>query len=271
MLWKDIFDRVDGFPRNGQIDSFELRQVRIRGQGQGQGLDWTPSRVALGLGRYIQPAPAPQSDPYPLRSWQAFDQMADASNVDVSAGSFTDVLSERIGVLMAKYDTDGDGQISFDEFKAKATDMVPRRPRAPTPLLNPGHPNFGSPDSDADVYPGPGPKQVASGVQYERAVAQQGDQTALRAEAARRAALSNAQNVGLNASMMPVVEARLQAAFAASGTFNKAVGVLRVQDDLYRQFKIKWSGVLEEQYGQQADDALKPVTLSPHPHPQPSP
>jgi Ca2+-binding EF-hand superfamily protein len=176
VLWKDIFDRVDGFPRNGQIDSFELRQ--------------------------------------------AFDQMADVSNLDVSAGSFTDVLSERIGVLMAKYDTDGDGQISFEEFKAKATDMV------------------------------------ASGVQYERAVAQQGDQTALRAEAARRATLSNAQNVGLNASMMPVVEARLQAAFAASGTFNKAVGVLRVQDDLYRQFKIKWSGVLEEKYGQKVDDTL---------------
>ena len=48
-------------------------------------------------------------------------------------------------------------------------------------------------------------------MQYERAVAQQGDQTALREEAARRAALSNAQNVALNASMMPVVEARLQA------------------------------------------------------------
>jgi len=176
LLWKDVFDRVDGFPRNGQIDSFELRQ--------------------------------------------AFDQMADMSNLDVSVGSFTDVLSERITVLMAKYDTDGDGQISFDEFKAKATDMV------------------------------------ASGVQYERAVAQQGDQTALREEAARRAALSNAQNVALNASMMPVVEARLQAAFGAAGTFNKAVGVLRVQDDLYRQFKIKWSGVLEEKYGQKIDDTL---------------
>ena len=84
--------------------------------------------------------------------------MADASNVDVSAGSFTDVLSERIGVLMAKYDTDGDGQISFDEFKAKATDMVPRRPRAPTPLLNPGHPNFSSPDSDAECLPWPWPQ-----------------------------------------------------------------------------------------------------------------
>ena len=55
-------------------------------------------------------------------------------------------------------------------------------------------------------------------MQYERAVAQQGDQTALREEAARRAALSNAQNVALNASMMPVVEARLQAAFAASNS-----------------------------------------------------
>ena len=95
-------------------------------------------------------------------------------------------------------------------------------------------------------------------MQYERAVAQQGDQTALREEAARRAALSNAQNVALNASMMPVVEARLQAAFAAAGTFNKAVGVLRVQDDLYRQFKIKWSGVLEEKYGQKVEDTLSP-------------
>lgn len=93
-------------------------------------------------------------------------------------------------------------------------------------------------------------------MQYERAVAKQGDQTALRAEAARRAALSNAQNAPLNASMMPVVEARLQAAFAASGTFDKAAGVLRVQDDLYRQFKIKWSGVLEEKYDQQVDDTL---------------
>ena len=34
VLWKDVFDRVDGFPRNGQIDSFELRQVRV-GEGQG--------------------------------------------------------------------------------------------------------------------------------------------------------------------------------------------------------------------------------------------
>ena len=37
VLWKDVFDRVDGFPRNGQIDSFELRQVRV-GEGLGQGL-----------------------------------------------------------------------------------------------------------------------------------------------------------------------------------------------------------------------------------------
>ena len=269
VLWKDIFDRVDGFPRNGQIDSFELRQVRIREQGQGKGKGRIRGRgriglprVALGLGRYIQPEPEPRSDPYPLRLWQAFDQMADVSNLDVSAGSFTDVLSERIGVLMAKYDTDGDGQISFEEFKAKATDMV--RPSARSNRTpDPATPSF-NPDSDADADPGPGPgpgpgrDQVASGVQYERAVAQQGDQTALRAEAARRATLSNAQNVGLNASMMPVVEARLQAAFATSGTFNKAVGVLRVQDDLYRQFKIKWSGVLEEKYGQKVDDTLKP-------------
>ena len=100
-------------------------------------------------------------------------------------------------------------------------------------------------------------------MQYERAVAIQGDQTALRAEAARRAALSNAQNEGLNASMSPAVEARLQAAFAASGTFNKAVGVLRVQDDLYRQFKIKWSGVLEEEYGQKVDDTVQTPALTP--------
>ena len=216
-----------------------------------------------------------------MRLCQAFDQMADMSNLDVSAGSFTDVLSERISVLMAKYDTDGDGQISFDEFKAKATDMV--RPAARQAHSLPGHPHV-SPASDADADPGPGGEQVASGVQYERAVAQQGDQTALREEAARRAALSNAQNVALNASMMPVVEARLQAAFAAAGTFNKAVGVLRVQDDLYRQFKIKWSGVLEEKYGQKVEDTLSPqaqaqaqAQAQPQPqpqaqaHPQPQP
>lgn len=57
--------------------------------------------------------------------------MADKSGLDMQAGSFTDVLSERISVLMAKYDTDGDGQISFDEFKAKATDMVPGRALQP--------------------------------------------------------------------------------------------------------------------------------------------
>ena len=50
VLWKDVFDRVDGFPRNGQIDSFELRQVRVgEGQGQGQGRVGVP-RVASGSG-----------------------------------------------------------------------------------------------------------------------------------------------------------------------------------------------------------------------------
>lgn len=50
VLWKDVFDRVDGFPRNGQIDSFELRQVRVgEGQGQGQGRFGVP-RVASGSG-----------------------------------------------------------------------------------------------------------------------------------------------------------------------------------------------------------------------------
>ena len=40
----------------------------------------------------------------------------------------TNFGTDAIGAIMAKYDTDGDGQISFDEFKAKATDMV--RPAA---------------------------------------------------------------------------------------------------------------------------------------------
>ena len=137
VLWKDVFDRVDGFPRNGQIDSFELRQVRAGeglGQGQGAGLE----SLELPRARACIPAAEPSRERCPLRLWQAFDQMADMSNLDVSVGSFTDVLSERITVLMAKYDTDGDGQISFDEFKAKATDMVrpPRAKRtAPSALL----------------------------------------------------------------------------------------------------------------------------------------
>ena len=84
--------------------------------------------LELPRARAAIPAPEPSRERCPLRLCQAFDQMADMSNLDVSAGSFTDVLSERISVLMAKYDTDGDGQISFDEFKAKATDMV--RPAA---------------------------------------------------------------------------------------------------------------------------------------------
>jgi len=57
VLWKDIFDRVDGFPRNGQIDSFELRQVlrqvwmRQHGQGQGAAGQDEAARAGAGGGR----------------------------------------------------------------------------------------------------------------------------------------------------------------------------------------------------------------------------
>ena len=115
---------------------------------------------------------------------------------------------------MIKYDDDGDGLISFDEFKAKATDVI------------------------------------SSGIQYERATSAAGERQGLVADAARRAELANRQNVELNSSALPEVESRLQAAFAAAGTFDEAAGVLNVQDDLYRKFKIKYDSVLREEYGQ---------------------
>tara|TARA_B100000780_G_scaffold186723_1_gene131147 strand:- start:223 stop:477 length:255 start_codon:yes stop_codon:yes gene_type:complete len=67
--------------------------------------------------------------------------------------------------------------ISFDEFKAKATDVI------------------------------------SSGIQYERATTGSSERQALMADAGRRAALANAQNVKLNSSALPDVESRLQAAF----------------------------------------------------------
>ena len=131
---------------------------------------------------------------------------------------------EKIRRLLLKYDSDGDGMISFEEFKAQATDLI------------------------------------SSGIQYERAarVSAQGssDRQQLLQDAARRAELANAQNVQLNVSSLPEVEARLQAAFSASGTFDEALGVLRVQDDLYRKFKIKYGAVLKEKCGQEIDDTL---------------
>jgi|TARA_B110001469_G_C9556811_1_gene276184 hypothetical protein len=76
------------------------------------------------------------------------------------------------------------------------------------------------------------------------------------ADAGRRAALANAQNAKLNSSALPDVENRLQAAFAAAGTFDEAAGVLNVQDDLYRKFKIKYARVLSREYKQEIDDTM---------------
>ena len=41
----------------------------------------------------------------------------------------------KIRRLMLKYDDDGDGMISFDEFKAKATDVI----SSPNPDPDPDH------------------------------------------------------------------------------------------------------------------------------------
>ena len=167
VLWRDVFNRLDRFPRDGQIDAYELQQ--------------------------------------------AFEQIQDGPAMDL----------QKIRRLLMKYDADGDGMISFEEFKAKATDVI------------------------------------SSGIQYERAAKMRSsDWQQKKADAARRAELANAQNVPLDASSLPEVEARLQTAFSASGTFDEALGVLRVQDDLYRKFKIKYGAVLKDKYGQEIDDTL---------------
>jgi Ca2+-binding EF-hand superfamily protein len=167
VLWRDVFNRLDRFPRDGQIDAYELQQ--------------------------------------------AFGQIQDGPAMDL----------QKIRRLLMKYDSDGDGMISFEEFKAKATDVI------------------------------------SSGIQYERAAKMRSsDWQQKKADAARRAELANAQNAPLDASSLPEVEARLQTAFSASGTFDEALGVLRVQDDLYRKFKIKYGAVLKDKYGQEIDDTL---------------
>ena len=84
---------------------------------------------------------------------------------------------------------------------------------------------------------------ISSSVQYERAaerVSSAADATANLEQAARRAALANEKCKPLDPSMLPEVEARLEAAFCEAGGFDEAVGVLQVQDDLYRKFKIRY-------------------------------
>ena len=153
----------------------------------------------------------------------AFEQLVQGRGAAGRAGQGYG-FSQRIDTIMKRHGTDGDNQISFDEFKAKASDMV------------------------------------ASGVQYERAVAacctsERG--LVRKVDAERRAALANAQNVPLDASMLAAVEARIQAAFAAENGLIAAAGVMRVQDDLYRRFKAKYAATLEAQ-GQRIDDTLTP-------------
>ena len=129
---------------------------------------------------------------------------------------------------------------------------------------------------------------ISSGIQYERATVRSSERQELMADAGRRAALANAQNAKLNSSALPDVERRLQAcslvitpvsesrrscrrcytphpcralatlqaAFAAAGTFDEAAGVLNVQDDLYRKFKIKYASVLSKEYAQDIDDTI---------------
>ena len=85
VLWRDLFDQADHFPRDGQISACEMgrafEQMVVAGGGTGAGLQ---------------------------------------------GGGFG--IEERIATLMRRVDLDrgtmGGGQISFDEFKAKATDMV---------------------------------------------------------------------------------------------------------------------------------------------------
>ena len=177
LLWRDTYDRMDNFPSDGQISSFELG-VAFEQLAQSRGAAGRPNQ---GYG-----------------------------------------FSQRVDTLMRRHDIDGDGQISFDEFKAKAADIV------------------------------------ASGLQYERAVAACcTSERALKRkrDAARRAAHANAQNVPLDASMLEAVEARIQAAFAAENGLVAAAGVMRVQDDLYRRFKAKYAATLEAR-GQRIDDTL---------------
>lgn len=132
---------------------------------------------------------------------------------------------ESLSRQLAKYDTNSDGRLSFEEYKRMSTDLI------------------------------------SSAVQYERAVGRSASHLRPLEEAQRIAEAANEQSEVNNAALSEAAEAlaakagrggseadtslreierRIGKAFVGTSTFDEAEGVLQTQDDLYRRFKAKY-------------------------------